>query len=73
MAKALFIWLMLIYTCIALYSVYFALTLKAGEEANLTTIHRIMYKHGTYFVAGVIAAAVLSLAGIGVWAVVEQF
>ncbi len=73
MAKALFIWLMVLYTCIAAYSVMFALTIKEGEEKNLTMIHRIMYRHGTYFVGGVIAAAVLSLAGIGVWAVVEQF
>jgi hypothetical protein len=73
MAKALFIWLMLMYTCVIAYSVMFALTIKEGEEKNLTTIHRIMYKHGTFVVGAIIAAAVLSLAGIGVWVVVEQF
>ncbi|KKN70661.1 hypothetical protein LCGC14_0428160 [marine sediment metagenome] len=71
MTKILFIWLMVLYTGVIVYSVMFALTIKEGEQDKLTMIHRIMYRHGTIVVGAIIAAAVLSLAGIGVWSVFD--
>ncbi len=72
MANALYIWLMVMYTALAGYSVMFALTIKDAEIENLSLLHRIVRWHGIGFMVALVAAAVLSLAGIGVVVVLQN-